>query len=111
MATLQRELDSVLGVMFSGHHKIIKQEDKSVFIDCDGAYFGVILNFLRGNIKSLDQLPDDKLILRDISVEAEFYQLRKLIEIINQGKKRITGQKEIDEKQLFHASFNREDYL
>ena len=88
LTTLQREPDSMLGIMFSGHHKIIKQEDERVFIDCDGTHFGIILNILRRNIKLLDQLPDDRLILRDISVEAEFYQLRKLIEIINQGKKR-----------------------
>ena len=99
LTTLQKEPDSMLGIMFSGRHKIIKQEDGSVFIDRDGTHFGIILNFLRGNIKSLDQLPDDKLTLSDISVEAEFYQLTKLIEIINQGKKRVIGQKEIDERK------------
>ena len=36
LKTLQSDPNSMLGVMFSGRHPVIKQDDGSIFIDRDG---------------------------------------------------------------------------
>lgn len=45
LQTLQVEKESVLSIMFSGRHPIVKQEDGSVFIDRDGTHFRSVLNY------------------------------------------------------------------
>ena len=87
LQTLRSDPSSMLGVMFSGRHPIIKRDDGSIFIDRDGRYFYAILNYLRGTITSVEQLPEDKLILSDLSTEAEYYQLQGLHKIINPNQK------------------------
>ena len=87
LQTLRSDPSSMLGVMFSGRHPIIKQDDESIFIDRDGRHFHAILNYLRGTITSVKQLPDDKLTLSDLSTEAEYYQLQGLHEMINPKQK------------------------
>ena len=54
---LQSNPNSMLGVMFSGRHPVIKQDDGSIFIDRDGMLFHMILNYLRGNISSVSNYP------------------------------------------------------
>lgn len=91
LQTLRSDNSSRLGVMFSGHHPIIKEGDGSIFIDRDGRHFHVILNYLRGTISSAEHLPDDKIMLSDLSSEAEYYQLQGLLEIIKvKQDKKIT---------------------
>ena len=75
LKTFQAEPKSLLGVMFSGRHPLVKQEDGSIFIDRDGTHFRIILNYLRGNILSIQQLPEDNFILSDLLSEAQYYQL------------------------------------
>ena len=95
MQTLQAVPDSMLGAMFSGRHSIRKLKDGSVFIDRDGTYFRIILNYLRGNISSKADLPDDALVLSDLFKEVNYYQLTALQGIIK-PKKNAVSQKDID---------------
>lgn len=39
LSTLQKYEDSMLAVMFSGRHEIVKDENGRYFIDRDGKYF------------------------------------------------------------------------
>ena len=89
MQTLQAVPDSMLGAMFSGRHSIRKLKDGSVFIDRDGTYFRIILNYLRGNILSRADLPDDALTLSDLFKEVNYYQLTALQDIIKPKKKAV----------------------
>lgn len=86
----------MLGAMFSGRHSIRKLEDGSVFIDRDGTYFRIILNYLRGNILSIADLPDDARTLSDLFKEVNYYQLTALQDIIKPRKNAVC-QGDIDE--------------
>ena len=78
--------------MFSGHHSIRKLEDGSVFIDRDGTYFRIILNYLRGNILSIADLPNDAPTLSDLFKEVNYYQLTALQDIIKPRKNTVDEQ-------------------
>lgn len=90
LQTLRAEPESMLGVMFSGRHPCKKQDDGSIFIDRDGTHFRIILNYLRGNISSIQQLPDDNITLSDLSSESQYYQLKGLLKIIESMEKEET---------------------
>ena len=90
LQTLRAEPESMLGVMFSGRHPCKKQDDGSIFIDRDGTHFRIILNYLRGNITSIQQLPDDNITLSDLSSESQYYQLKGLLKIIESMEKEET---------------------
>ena len=51
-------------------------------IDADGTYFHIILNFLRGRITDVSELPKDEEVLLKLKTEADFYQLSALKELI-----------------------------
>ena len=80
--TLLADKNSVLGIMFSGYHEFAKSDDGSYFIDADGTYFHIILNFLRGRITDINELPKDEEVLLKLRAEADFYQLYNLKELI-----------------------------
>ena len=82
-ATLCADKDSMLGVMFSGIHHMTKCDDGAYFIDADGTHFRYILNFLRGKIKDTSQLPTDLLTLHQIKVEANYFRVRGLENMID----------------------------
>ena len=82
LQTMLAEPDSLLGRMFSGRHPQEIQKDGSIFIDRDGAHFGIILNYLRGAITSKKQLPDDLNTLSLLSCEVQYYELKGLLKII-----------------------------
>ena len=106
LQTLRSDNSSMLGVMFSGRHPIIKQGDGSIFIDRDGRHFHVILNYLRGTISSAEHLSDDKIMLSDLSSEAEYYQLQGLLEMIKvKQDKKIT----ITQSEFYHFFLTCDD--
>ena len=80
--TLQADKNSMLGTMFSGYQELTKSADGSYFIDADGTYFHIILNFLRGRITDVSELPKDEEVLLKLRAEADFYQLSTLKELI-----------------------------
>ena len=80
--TLLADKNSMLGTMFSRYHELTKSSDGSYFIDADGTYFQTILNFLRGRITDVNELPKDEEVLLKLRAEADFYQLSTLKELI-----------------------------
>ena len=97
MATLRTEKESMLEAMFSGHYPINKQLDGAVFIDRDGRHFHYILNYLRASVTSLEDLPLDEIVLKELMKEADFYQLLGLKSILSFGTERT---EDVCEKEL-----------
>ena len=81
-ATLCAKKDSLLATMFSGRHELVKSENGAYFIDADGTYFGIILNYLRGRIQYISDLPDNRNVLLQLRREADFYNLVELKDLI-----------------------------
>jgi len=77
--TLTRWPDSMLGAMFTGQIPVLRDSRGNVFIDRDGKAFRHILNYLRSS--SLD-LPDGFSELALLRREADFFQIRPLLEDI-----------------------------
>ncbi|KAM3859357.1 BTB/POZ domain-containing protein KCTD21-like [Diretmus argenteus] len=77
--TLTRCRDSMLGAMFTGQIPALRDKQGNVFIDRDGKVFRYILNYLRSS--SLD-LPDGFSELELLRREADFFQIRPLLEEI-----------------------------
>ena len=76
LQTLTKDTGSMLHAMFSGRFDTKPAEDGSYFIDRDGSHFRYILNYLRtGRLL----LPEDKLVRKELLEEAEFYQIRGMI--------------------------------
>ena len=68
---------SMLYAMFSGRFDSKPAEDGSYFIDRDGTHFRLILNYLRSGQLVL---PEDKILRRELLTEAEFYQIKGIID-------------------------------
>uniref|UniRef100_A0A8C5HJY7 BTB domain-containing protein n=1 Tax=Gouania willdenowi TaxID=441366 RepID=A0A8C5HJY7_GOUWI len=77
--TLTRCRDSMLGAMFTGQIPVLRDKRGNVFIDRDGKVFRYILNFLR---TSCLDLPDEFSELALLRREADFFQIRPLLEEI-----------------------------
>ena len=97
IATLRAEKGSMFEAMFSDQYPIKKQFDGSVFMDRDGRHFHYILNYLRGSVTTLDDLPPDETVLKELMKEADFYQLLGLKSILSFGIERI---EDVCEKEL-----------
>ena len=80
LQTLTKDTGSMLHAMFSGRFDTKPAEDGSYFIDRDGTNFRYILNYLR---TSRLLLPGDKLVRQELLEEAEFYQIRGMINRLN----------------------------
>jgi len=77
LQTLTKDTGSLLHAMFSGRFDSKSAEDGSYFIDRDGTHFRYILNYLRtGHLL----LPDEKLVRKELLEEAEFYQIRGIVD-------------------------------
>ena len=79
LTTLQKEPDSMLAAMFSKRFKPLQQKEGAYFIDRDGTLFRHILNYLRMGKISRDTIEE---VGNDLLMEAEFYNLEGLIDII-----------------------------
>lgn len=96
LQTLTKDTGSMLHAMFSGRFDTKPAEDGSYFIDRDGTNFRYILNYLRtGRLL----LPGDQLVRKELLEEAEFYQIRGLINGLNpplfQGSKILSSEQKV----------------
>lgn len=84
VTTLRNEpAPSLFDAMFSGRHNVKPDESGCYFIDRDGRYFHVILNYLRDRtFNYVTEEPDFKYLM-ELRAEAEFYGLCGLIEKID----------------------------
>ena len=77
LQTLTKDTGSMLHAMFSGRFDTKPAEDGSYFIDRDGTHFRYILNYLRtGRLL----LPADELVQKELLEEAQFYQIRGIVD-------------------------------
>ncbi|KAL9951604.1 hypothetical protein ACROYT_G044299 [Oculina patagonica] len=82
LETLTKDPGSMLHAMFSGRFETKPSEDGSYFIDRDGTHFRYILNYLRtGQLL----VPEDKTVHRELLAEAEFYQVKGIINELTAG--------------------------
>ena len=102
LQTLTKDTGSMLHAMFSGRFDTKPGEDGSYFIDRDGTHFRYILNYLRTGYLLI---PEDKLIRKEILEEAEFYQIRGIVDELCPppflGSKILSD----DQKQIFVNSW------
>ena len=79
--TLTKEPESLLGRMFSGRQNVSKDQSGKYFIDRDGLLFRYILDYLR-NKKLV--LPDGFSEIRRLKLEAEFFEIRGLLQQLDE---------------------------
>eukprot|EP01083_Nonionella_stella_P161032 526981_1 len=70
--TLTRYGYSVLSKMFEGKFSLKPSKDGSYFIDRDGTYFGLILNYLRTG-KIIIPQTDRQYVISHLLMEAQYY--------------------------------------
>ena len=75
--TLTKDPNTMLAAMFSGKFEMKPCEDGAFFIDRDGTHFRFILNYLRTGKLTL---PEGATFLKELQDEAEFYQIRGMLE-------------------------------
>jgi len=75
--TLTKDPNTMLAAMFSGKFEMKPCEDGAFFIDRDGTHFRFILNYLRTGKLTL---PEGATFLKELQEEAEFYQIRGMLE-------------------------------
>nr|XP_054771258.1 BTB/POZ domain-containing protein KCTD6-like [Lytechinus pictus] len=109
-ATLIRFPDSMLGSMFSDRLPSTQDDKGNYLIDGDGPLFRYVLNFLR---RSILVLPEDFKELDMLAQEADYYQIKELIDAVSQlritvamAKEEETRAKErIQEQEFLEAEF------
>eukprot|EP01084_Bolivina_argentea_P234610 394977_1 len=85
LTTLSRYPNSVLFKMFEGKFSLKPNKDGSYFIDRNGKYFDLILDYMRtGKLIIPDQ--NQKYLLNHLLSESEFYQIMPLISDVSMMK-------------------------
>ncbi|KAI8647309.1 BTB/POZ protein [Parasitella parasitica] len=83
LTTLRKDPDSMLASMFSnylGDSAIQPDADNSYFIDRDGTYFRLVLNYLR-DLRIPAGVTQDPKIMDELMQEARFYGLNDLLKL------------------------------
>lgn len=93
LTTLTKYPDSMLGAMFSGRMPSAQDNRGNYLIDRDGCLFRYILNFLRTSALTL---PDDFKEIDLLAKEAEFYQIKILVELVRDLQRRKNSIKKKD---------------
>eukprot|EP01083_Nonionella_stella_P059307 155141_1 len=75
--TLTKYRDSVLSKMFEGKFSLKPTKDGSYFIDRDGTFFGMILNYLRTGQIIIPQT-DRQYVISHLLMESQYYQISSL---------------------------------
>jgi hypothetical protein len=80
--TLTREKDTFFTALFSKQWQLERDtDDKSIFIDRNGKIFTYILEYLRTNVVPPNVMKD-KTLLHSLLIEAEYYRLHALMDIL-----------------------------
>ena len=90
LQTLTKDPNSMLAAMFSGKFEMKPHEDGTFFIDRDGTHFRFILNYLRTCKLTL---PDGAKFLKELTEEAEFYQIRGILDKLKLMTESLTSVK------------------
>lgn len=85
-STLLFDAESRFYAMFPDDISFDKNEE--IFIDRDGTHFRYILNYLRTGIVTI---PRDVAAIQELLIEAEYYQLKEIIEELTKPCYRIKG--------------------
>lgn len=87
LSTIRTDPDSLLARMFdeSNEFPIDRDEQGNVLIDCDGAYFGPVLNFLRLNEVVIPPNVSNKGVL----AAAQFLNVRGVLDYFNRDKRQV----------------------
>ena len=96
-ATLTRFPNSMLGSMFSDRLPSIKDDKGNYLIDGDGSLFRYVLNFLR---RSILVLPEDFKELDMLAQEADYYQIKELIDAVTRAKSEHVKEQELLEVEV-----------
>ena len=98
LSTLTKYPDSMLGVMFSGRHALLQQEDGSYFVDVDGEYFQYILSYLRDRDRGIHVLSElTGRGLDHVKYLSHYFQFQELETFVLIKEKKQTGHDKIDE--------------
>lgn len=89
--TLTKESNSLFGVMFSGQHALKQQPDGTYFIDRDGVNFRYLLNYLRDGDESIQTIPNEETVLRDVLREGKYYQLSRMCTLVQKRLVTLVG--------------------
>lgn len=103
LASLTRFPDSMLGVMFSGRRLVAKDSRGNFFIDRDGPMFRYVLNFLRS---SKLNLPENFQEFDQLTEEADFYQIPRLIDAL----KHIKLKRNMMKNQVIRLTLDRDKH-
>ncbi|XP_060604331.1 uncharacterized protein LOC132757155 [Ruditapes philippinarum] len=76
--TLTKKKGSLLAMMFGGRHALKMERDGTYFIDRDGVNFRYILNYLRDGADSVEALPKEQKLIKELKIEAKYYSLVEL---------------------------------
>ncbi|KAI9487473.1 MAG: BTB/POZ protein [Benjaminiella poitrasii] len=81
LSTLRKDPNSILATMFGEDGGTITPDaDNSYFIDRDGTYFRLILNYLR-DLKIPSGIMNDPKIMDELMQEAQFYRIKGLMKL------------------------------
>ncbi|XP_045169072.2 uncharacterized protein LOC123531853 [Mercenaria mercenaria] len=80
--TLTKEEGSLLAMMFGGRHAVKREPDGTYFIDRDGVNFRYILNYLRDGTDSVEALPKEEKLIKELKIEAKYYGLTALEKLL-----------------------------
>ncbi|KAI9251248.1 BTB/POZ protein [Sporodiniella umbellata] len=89
LSTLRRDPHSLLAVMFGDPKTVQPDADQSYFIDRDGTYFRLVLNYLR-DLKVPASVIHHPKIMDELMQEAQFYKLKDLLALQWQGLPSLT---------------------
>ena len=88
--TLTKDPNTMLAAMFSGKFETKPCEDGAFFIDRDGTHFRFILNYLRTGKLTL---PEGATFLKELLEEAEFYQIKGIIDELRVSEPTVQANK------------------
>eukprot|EP01083_Nonionella_stella_P260761 888656_1 len=104
--TLTKYRDSVLSKMFEGKFSLKPTKDGSYFIDRDGTFFGMILNYLRTGQIIIPKI-DRQYVILHLLMESQFYQIASLhqeLKFMSIGSNILSPQQIVEIQSMLYPS-------